>query len=107
MPGSKVYTKEWNSISLKKGQIRSLKINATQAFQIHFLFVGGVSFIAHQSCQLLIFFLSDTNSIRLTDTICLLTALVFNLFGFAAPLSIFQLRNLSQLTWIISLSYSS
>lgn len=85
-------------------------MNATQPFQIlfiYFLFVGGISFIPHQSCQLLIFFLSDIKSIRLTDTICLLTASVFNLFGFAAPLSIFQLRNLSQLTWIISLSYSS
>lgn len=39
-----------------------------------FLFVGGISFILDQSCQLLVFLLSDTNSIWLTDIICLLTA---------------------------------
>lgn len=105
MPGPEDYTEEWKQISLKRGKIRSPKMNPTQSFQVlfvYFSFVDGISFIPHQSCQLLIFLLSDANSIWLTDIICLLTASLFNLFGFAAPLSIFQLRNLSQLTRSIS-----
>lgn len=85
-------------------------MNVTLSFQtpsIYFLFVGEVSFIAHQSCQLLIFLLSGTNSIWLTDIICPLTAMILNLFGSVAPLSVSQLRNLSQLTRSIRCSYSS
>lgn len=93
-------------MKLNRGKKEVSKWTQHRAFK-HFLFVGSISFIPHPSCQLLIFLLSDTNSIWLTDIICLLTASVFNLFGFAAPPSISQLRNLSLLTGNISRSYSS